>query len=95
MTDPELLQSLVQVREAMDRLSQQFLAKVDALRQRGVDEVQIKRLTEGAQAMRNSSTLYLEWAQFYAQEVSKTDRGESTEEPFLDEGADFGGAHLH
>ena len=89
MIDPELQQSLAHVRESMERLSEQFLARVNALEQRGIDGSQIKRLTEGARAMKDSSRLYLDWAHHYAKEVGKVDHGEVEEEPFLDEGSGF------
>jgi hypothetical protein len=94
MIDPELQQSLAHVREAMERLSEQFLARVNALEQRGIDESQIKRLTEGARAMKDSSRLYLDWAHHYAKEVSKVDHGDEADEPFLDEGSGFEGMEL-
>lgn len=90
MSDEELKQSLTRVRESMDRLSEQFLARVTALEQRGIEEAQIRRLTEGARAMKDSSRLYLEWAHYYANEVGKAggrDGGE-IEEDFLDESAE-------
>jgi len=93
MSDDELQQSLTRVREAMDRLGEQFLARVNALEQGGIEEAQIKRLTEGARAMKDSSRLYLEWAHYYAKEVGKAggrDGGEM-EEDFLDEGSGFEG----
>ena len=90
MIDPELQQSLARVRDVMDRLSEQFLARVNALEQRGIDEAQIKRLTEGARAMKDSSRLYLEWAHYYAKEVGRVDHGDGeADEPFLDEGSGF------
>jgi alcohol dehydrogenase class IV len=95
MADRELQKSLDEAIQAMDQLSQQFEAKVESLKSNGIEESQIKRLAEGARAMRNSSTLYLEWAAFYVKEVAKAERGDDAElEEFLDEGADFGGMEL-
>jgi len=90
MSDDELRQSLARVQEAMDVLSRQFQARLEALETRGVDAAEIRRLAEGARAMKDSSSLYLEWAQFYAKEVGKAggrDGGE-VDEDFLDEGAE-------
>jgi len=90
MSDDELQQSLARVREAMDVLSRQFQSRLEALEAKGVGAAEIKRLGEGARAMKDSSALYLEWAQFYAKEVGKAggrDGGE-VEEDFLDEGAE-------
>jgi hypothetical protein len=89
MSDDELQQLLARVREAMETLSRQFQTRVDALQARGVDGAEIKRLTEGGRAMKDSSVMYLEWAQFYAAEIGKAggrDGGEADED-FLDEGA--------
>lgn len=95
MADEELQKSLERTVQAMNEISRQFEAKVEDLKTRGVDEAQIKRLSEGARAMRNSCTLYLEWAAFYIKEVAKAERGDDAElQEFLDEGADFGGMEL-
>jgi len=90
MSDDDLQQSLTRVREAMDVLSRKFQSTLEGLEANGVNAAEIKRLTEGARAMKDSSALYLEWAQFYAKEVGKVggrDGGEA-EEDFLDEGAE-------
>jgi len=92
--DAELEQSLKRVHEAMERLNEQFLAKVGGLEQRGADAAQIKRLSEGARAMKDSSRLYLDWAQHYAKEVGKIEHGGEEEEPFLDEGSGFEGMNF-
>jgi hypothetical protein len=95
MVDQELQKSLERAGQAMDHLSRQFEAKVESLKASGIEEAQIKRLSEGARAMRNSCTLYLEWAAFYTKEVAKAERGGDAEfEEFLDEGADFGGMEI-
>jgi len=90
MSDDELQQLLARVREAMDVLSRQFQSRLEGLETKGVAAAEIKRLAEGARAMKDSSSIYLEWAQFYAKEVGKAggrDGGE-VEEDFLDEGAE-------
>lgn len=90
MAENELQQSLTRVQDAMERLNQQFLTKVGTLEKQGVDTAQIKRLTEGARAMKDSSRLYLDWAHHYAKEVVKVEHGGGeTDEPFLDEGSGF------
>jgi alcohol dehydrogenase class IV len=96
MADQELQKSLDEAIQAMDQLSQQFEAKVESLKSNGIEESQVKRLAEGARAMRNSSTLYLEWAAFYVKEVAKAERGgdDAELEELLDEGTDFGGMEL-
>ncbi|MEW6324517.1 MAG: hypothetical protein AB1515_03925 [Nitrospirota bacterium] len=91
MTDNELQQSLSRVQEAMERLNEQFLAKVETLERQGTDAAQIKRLTEGARAMKDSSRLYLDWAHHYAKEVGKVEHGDGVDESFLDEGSGFEG----
>jgi hypothetical protein len=89
MSDDELQQLLARVREAMETLSQRFQTRVEALESKGVDGAEIKRLTEGGRAMKDSSVMYLEWAQFYAAEIGKAGGrdGGDVEEDFLDEGA--------
>jgi hypothetical protein len=90
MSDDELQQSLARVQDAMGVLSRQFHSRLEALEAMGVDAGEIKRLAEGARAMKDSSSIYLEWAQFYAKEVIKAggrDGGEADED-LLDEGAE-------
>ena len=95
MNDEDFGQSLARVSHAMDQLGALFFTKVELLRQKGVDEDQIKRLTEGARAMKDSGVLYLEWAKYYVSELSKVDGGDSEGTgSFLDEDSDFEGMEL-
>lgn len=66
MTDP-LMQAYLAVERAMEQYTQALEDHVNALRAtESTDATKIERMTHGARAMRDSSSIYLSYAKFIA-----------------------------
>jgi ABC-type Fe3+-hydroxamate transport system substrate-binding protein len=73
-------QSLAGVIDAMQRLNQQFEDKIEELRQKGKDEVELQILVKGAMAMKDASGIYLSWANHYIARLQQTEGMEPDDE---------------
>lgn len=66
MTDP-IMQAYLDVERAMQQYNDVLEAQVQALRSsEASDATQLERMTQGAKAMRDSSSIYLSYAKFVA-----------------------------
>jgi hypothetical protein len=66
MTD-EIMKAYLDVERAMDRYNQVLASQVDRLRNtEAEDGTKLERMTQGAKAMRDSSSIYLSYAKFIA-----------------------------
>ncbi len=66
MTDP-IMQAYLAVERAMDQYNQALEDHVKILRAaESVDATKLERMTHGARAMRDSSSIYLSYAKFIA-----------------------------
>ena len=66
MTD-EIMQAYQDVEQAMERYNQLLARQVEKLRtSEGADGSKLERMTQGAKAMRDSSSIYLSYAKFVA-----------------------------
>jgi hypothetical protein len=66
MTD-EIMQAFLEVERAMDRYNRVLANQVETLRNSEAgDETKLERMTAGAKAMRDSSSIYLSYAKFIA-----------------------------
>ncbi|MBM4132953.1 MAG: hypothetical protein FJ245_04210 [Nitrospira sp.] len=66
MTDP-IMQAYLAVERAMDQYNQALEDHVNALRTaESADATKLERMTHGAKAMRDSSSIYLSYAKFIA-----------------------------
>lgn len=66
MTDP-LMQAYLAVERAMEQYTQALEDHVNALRTaESADATKLERMTHGARAMRDSSSIYLSYAKFIA-----------------------------
>lgn len=66
MTDP-LMQAYLEVERAMEQYTQALEDHVNALRTaESADATKLERMTHGARAMRDSSSIYLSYAKFIA-----------------------------
>ena len=66
MTD-EIMQAFLDVERAMDRYNKVLEKQVLALRSsENADATKLERMTHGARAMRDSSSIYLSYAKFIA-----------------------------
>ena len=62
-----LMQAYLEVERAMERYNAVLNAYVDDLRaQEGANATKLDRMTQGAKAMRDSSSIYLSYAKFIA-----------------------------
>jgi len=73
--------ALEEVVLAMERLGQAFLKEIASCRQAGRSEEDLKRLSQGAEAMRDAAGIYLTWAHHYINELNA---GDSSEEKLFD-----------
>ena len=62
----EMDEALADVVRAMDRLNKALETRTEDLRQQGTDEVILAKFIEGARAIRDSSSIYLTWADYIA-----------------------------
>ena len=81
--------ALEEVVVAMERLGQAFSKEIDAHRKGGRSEEDLKRLSRGADAMRDAAGLYLTWANHYISELNAAD---SADESLFD--PDEGGSRV-
>mgnify|MGYP001604193745 CR=1 FL=1 len=66
MTDP-IMQAYLAVERAMEQYTQALEDHVNALRTaESADATKLERMTHGARAMRDSSSIYLSYAKFIA-----------------------------
>jgi hypothetical protein len=66
MTD-EIMQAYREVEQAMERYNRVLALQVEKLRtSEGADGTKLERMTQGAKAMRDSSSIYLSYAKFIA-----------------------------
>ncbi len=63
---PEVMASLAKVSREMNELTQAFANVLETLEREGGDPEKIRRLTQGIQALQDSSSIYLSWAGYYA-----------------------------
>ncbi len=64
----ELLESVIGSMEALNRY---FDEKIEALREKGIDEKEIQGLIKGSYAMKDASNIYLSWSSHYLQQIEK------------------------
>ena len=63
----QIMQAYLAVERAMQHYNQVLEAQVTALREsEGADPTKLERMTQGARAMRDSSSIYLSYAKFIA-----------------------------
>jgi len=68
--DPEIEASLTKVLKAFQEFSSVYDRKADELRMKGFSAERIRPILEGAEAMKDSASIYLSWAKFYADKIS-------------------------
>jgi hypothetical protein len=63
----EIMKAYLDVERAMDRYNQVLASQVDRLRNTETEDgSKLERMTQGAKAMRDSSSIYLSYAKFIA-----------------------------
>jgi len=70
--------ALDEVVVTMGRLGQAFSKEIEAHRQAGRSEDDLKRLSKGADAMRDAASIYLTWAHHYINELNAGDSADET-----------------
>jgi hypothetical protein len=76
--NPKVHEALVNVVQAMDVFNGAVDSWIEELRQNGSEPEQVQKLTGAAKAMRDSSSIYLAWADHLAQGMPKEDDADPT-----------------
>lgn len=90
----DIRQSIEAVEQAMESLNQAFERHAEALRA-PEQAKELQQWMTGAQAIRDSGNIYLNWARHYARSAGAGAPGQHEDdadlEAFLDEGSDLSG----
>lgn len=81
----EIHHTLAEVTQAMSRFTQALDRWVADMKKDGTDQAQVTRFTLGAQAMKDSSNIYLAWAHHIANGMPEEDETPTGEHVTEDE----------
>lgn len=76
----EVYEALADVARAMERFNRALEERAADLRQQGTDQAIIARFMEGTRAIKDSSSIYLSWADYIANGMGMIPSGVGDEE---------------